>query len=71
MGRKGSEGPACGGLAHTPSSLPLPVAPTPVSPMPIGRGENKQAGCAVVEGVQTQWQLLTPPSGNPSAKQTA
>lgn len=71
MGRKGSGGLACGGLAHAPSSLPLPVAPTPVAPMPIGRGENKQAGCAVVEGVQTQWQLLTPASGNPSVKQTA
>ena len=68
LGRKGSGGLACGGLAHTPSSLPLPVAPTSVALMPIGRGENKQAGYAIVEGVQIQWQLLTPASGNPSAK---
>lgn len=32
---------------------------------------REQAGCAVVEGVQTQRQLLTPASGNPSAQQTA
>ena len=65
MGRKGSGGLARGVFAHAPSSLPLPVAPALVALMPIGRGENKQAGCAVVEGVQIHWQ---PASGNPSAK---